>query len=160
MRKHPIANFRITCARVLIRISFPALDNNFSSHPRILFQTLSFEYAKTDVLDLATKTGSPKYYSFIVSLCICSVCRTCRLHSSFTFSLIMANFSLLIICHEHSLIFRIHCSCCASPPFSQNKISEYCTNTQSVVIDFDTTKLDFILRLLKECIKPFCTYQE
>ena len=124
MRKHPIANFRITCARVLIRISFPALDNNFSSHPRILFQTLYFEYAKTDVLDLATKNGSPKYHSFIVSLCICSVCRTCRLHSSFTFSLIMANFSLLIICHEHSLIFRIHCSCCASPPFSQNKISE------------------------------------
>jgi hypothetical protein len=51
----------IDCATALINISLPAFDSHFSFHPGIRFQTLSFKYANTLVLDLPIYTGSPKY---------------------------------------------------------------------------------------------------
>ena len=50
--KHDIAYLGIACATALMRISLLAFHNSFSFHPWILFQTLSFKYAKVCFFDL------------------------------------------------------------------------------------------------------------
>jgi hypothetical protein len=53
----------IACATDLIKTSFPAADNNISSHPWTLFQTRSFKYLKAPLTDVPTSKGIPKYFS-------------------------------------------------------------------------------------------------
>ena len=54
----------IACTTDLIRISLPACESNFSSHPCNFLQTFSFMKLKLAFFLLPTKDGNPRYFSY------------------------------------------------------------------------------------------------
>lgn len=77
----------IACAAVLIRISCPSRDNNFSFHPCNFFHIRSFKHVKIDFFDLPIIVGNLKYF-----LCL----STSRTPSVSIISLLLSVFTLLL----------------------------------------------------------------
>ena len=77
----------ITCATVLINISLPAFEINFSFHPIALFVIFSWRFLKVLTLDFPVAIGSPRYLSYSVIILAPKSCLRDSLTSCFVFLL-------------------------------------------------------------------------
>ena len=63
------------CAAVLIKISFPALDNNFSFHPESLLSSLTINWWNAlHLFFFPTSDGSPRYFSCYLMISAPNLC--------------------------------------------------------------------------------------
>ena len=63
-----------TCALILIKISFPAWDNNFSLHPESLSSNLSINWWNVLHLLFSTSDGSLRYFSCCLMISAPNLC--------------------------------------------------------------------------------------
>lgn len=82
-----MAYVRIACATVLIRISRPAFEINFSFHPMTHFVTFSCRSLKVVTFDFPLAIGKPRYFSLCVIILPPNICRINVLTSSVVFLL-------------------------------------------------------------------------
>ena len=73
---------RIACTTALIRISLPACESNFFSHPCNFLQTLSFIKLKLAFFFLPTKDGNRRYFSYCLIFGTPKACLICCLNPS------------------------------------------------------------------------------